>query len=194
MCFLIFIQVACLYLYYYCTQLSTSKPPADYLEPKQSPKFNRKAIKQPPMVAPFSANRKIQRSRSAENLLDENEYSYVVPREYASKTLNRPTRGRPPLRPPPPDPTKLAPKTPPAYPKPVAPARARKPSSPDDRSVSPKLNGRPASPKNVPTSPNRLPKQPEFTPQLKSPLTKNNSSPLHPPPAPKARPRAKQRP
>jgi len=91
----------------------------------------------PLLVVPFSANRKIQRSRSAEDILDENDYSYVLPHEYASQTLNIPSRGQPPGRPPPPNPTKLVPKRFPSH---------RKhgnaiPGCPKERPNSPRLNG-----------------------------------------------------
>jgi len=150
------------------------------------------------VVTPFSANRKIQRSRSAEHILDENEYTYVVPHEYASQTLNRrPSRGQPPGRPPPPDPAKLVPKTPPAvHQKPVAPVRGKtKPISPDERPNSPKLNGTPKVVEKPvsPTSPKRLPKPPEFPPPpLKTSLAKNVSLPADPP-IRRAKPRPKPR-
>lgn len=178
----------------HCTQVST-KSPADYLQPRQNSKSPSKASKSPPVVTPFSANRKIQRSRSAEEILDENEYTYVVPREYASQTLNRPSRGQPPVRPPPPDLAKLVPKTPLGNQKPVAPVRGKtKPNSSDERPTSPKLNGAPkVVEKSVsPTSSKRLPKPPEFPPSPKNPLAKNNSLPVHPS-IPKAKPRTKPR-
>ncbi|XP_065898812.1 uncharacterized protein [Dysidea avara] len=170
----------------------SKKIPADYLQPRQNPKPHNKAGKSPPVVTPFSANKRIQRSRSAEDMLDDNEYTYIVPREYASKTLNRPTRGQPPLRPPPPDPAKLVSKSPPGPQKPIAPVRGKpKSSSSDERPNSPKLNGT-SKVMEKSVSPTRLSKQPEFPSPLKSPLAKNISLPAHPP-IPRAKPRTKPR-